>query len=88
MRKFFKTLFHPITVLVLAQICWGLLMFVWIRWYVVTYQSIQEAVGKINLAGHWIVLAEGCLLMAFILVALYFIFVSQRRQTRPRNRSR
>lgn len=82
MKKFLKILLHPITVLVLAQISWGLLMFVWIRWYVVTYQSIQKTVGKINIAGHWFVLAEGCILMAFILVALYFIFVSQRRQIR------
>lgn len=61
-------------------------MFVWIRWYILRSQEINALIAKIPLAtppsGQWIILAEGCLLMAFLLISLYMIFVSQRRLSR------
>lgn len=86
MLKKLKWIIHPISILILAQICWGLLMFVWIRWYILRSQEINALLTKIPLStapsGQWIILAEGCLLMAFLLVSLYMIFVSQRRLSR------
>lgn len=79
----FKWLLHPISILVIAQICWGLLMFVWIRWYILRSQEISTLIERIPLpaqpSGQWVILAQGCLLMAFILLGLYMIFLSQRR---------
>jgi signal transduction histidine kinase len=61
-------------------------MFVWIRWYILRSQEINALLTKIPLStapsGQWVILAEGCLLMAFLLVSLYMIFVSQRRLSR------
>lgn len=61
-------------------------MFVWIRWYILRSQEINALIAKMPLAtpasGQWIILAEGCLLMAFLLISLYMIFVSQRRLSR------
>lgn len=86
MLKKLKWIIHPISILILAQICWGLLMFVWIRWYILRSQEINALLTKIPLStapsGQWVILAEGCLLMAFLLVSLYMIFVSQRRLSR------
>ncbi|APJ03355.1 sensor histidine kinase [Silvanigrella aquatica] len=86
MLKKLKWLLHPISILILAQICWGLLMFVWIRWYILRSQEINSFIEKIPVpptsSGQWIILAQGCILMGFILIALYMIFVSQRRLSR------
>ena len=86
MLKKFRFVTNPIFVLVAAQICWGLLMFVWIRWYILRSQEINNILEKIPLpkqnSGQWVILMEGCILMAFILVGLYMIFVNQRRLSR------
>ncbi|WWW13987.1 histidine kinase [Spirobacillus cienkowskii] len=86
MLKKLKWLLHPISVLILAQICWGLLMFVWIRWYILRSQEINNLIEKLPVgatsSGQWVILAQGCILMGFILIALYVIFVSQRRLSR------
>ncbi|BBH52657.1 sensor histidine kinase [Fluviispira sanaruensis] len=61
-------------------------MFVWIRWYILRSQEINSLIEKISLpatsSGQWVILAQGCILMGFILIALYMIFVSQRRLSR------
>lgn len=86
MFKKLKWLLHPISILVIAQICWGLLMFVWIRWYILRSQEINTFIEKFPVAatnsGQWVILSQGCILMGFILIALYMIFVSQRRLSR------
>ncbi|WP_161597613.1 sensor histidine kinase [Fluviispira multicolorata] len=86
MFKKLKWLLHPISILILAQISWGLLMFVWIRWYILRSQEINSLIEKISVpatsSGQWVILAQGCILMGFILIALYMIFVSQRRLSR------
>jgi signal transduction histidine kinase len=84
MLKQLKWLLHPISLLILAQICWGLLMFVWIKWYLLKSQEMNDLLQKIPAPtaksyGQWVVLAQGCLLMGFLLIALYMIFVSQRK---------
>jgi len=77
--------FQPVLIFVVAQVSWALLMFVWIRWYLIRNQEIDALLKKFPLketTGQWVVLLEGCLLMAIILVGLYGIFVSLRKQTR------
>jgi signal transduction histidine kinase len=85
--KLLKWIVHPISIFIVAQVSWGLLMVVWIRWYVLRSQEIDDLLEKIPIkvnlgTGQWIILAEGCLLMAIILVGLYMIFVSFRKQVK------
>jgi signal transduction histidine kinase len=82
-----KWLFQPVLIFVVAQVSWALLMFVWIRWYLMRNQEIDALLQHFPLrdslaTGQMVVLIEGCLLMAIILIGLYFIFVSLRKQTR------
>ncbi len=85
MKKRLRGLFHPIAFLVLAQISWGLLMFVWIRWYVLRSREIENLMKQISVdqrmqSASTLILILGCVLMAVILVGLYFIFVAFRKQ--------
>jgi signal transduction histidine kinase len=85
--KKLKWLFQPVLIFVVAQVSWALLMAVWIRWYVVRINEIDELISRFPIkenfgTGQWVVLVEGCLLMGIILVGLYIIFVSLRRQTK------
>lgn len=80
-----RWLFQPVLIFVVAQVSWALLMFVWIRWYLMRNQEIDALINRFPLkdslaTGQWVVLVEGCILMAIILVGLYFIFVSLRKQ--------
>ncbi len=82
-----RWLFQPVLIFVVAQVSWALLMFVWIRWYLMRNQEIDALLQRFPLkdtlvTGQWVVLLEGCLLMAIILVGLYVIFVSLRKQTK------
>ncbi len=83
--KRLRALFHPIAIFVVAQVSWGLLMFVWIRWYVLRSREVDEVMRNVPWMEHsqsvsTLILVEGCVLMAIILVGLYLIFVSFRRQ--------
>ncbi|MEN9529299.1 MAG: hypothetical protein RI932_1172 [Pseudomonadota bacterium] len=85
--KPFSWLFHPITVFVFAQICWALLVFTWIWWYFDREQAISLALAKLPAppeikAGQWIILLQGGILLALILVGLLVTFISQRKQVR------
>ena len=85
--KKLRLLVHPIFVFVVAQVSWALLMYVWIRWYVSRNQQFEDLLKRMGVShdletGQWIVLLEGCVLMGILLVALYLVFVSFRRQVR------
>ncbi len=85
MKHRIRILFHPIAVFVLAQVSWGLLMFVWIRWYVLRSQEIEELMKRFTLDERMqsistIILIQGCVLMAVILLGLFFMFVAFRKQ--------
>jgi signal transduction histidine kinase len=85
MRIRFRGIFHPVTFFIVAQISWCLLMFLWIRWYVMRSQEIDVFVDRFSLektfgAGQWVILAEGCVLMTVLLIALYIVFVHLRKQ--------
>jgi signal transduction histidine kinase len=79
--------FHPVVIFIVAQLSWILLMVVWIQWYVSRNEQIDDIFRKFQVndafdSGRWIVLVEGCILMGVILIGLYFIFVSLRKQTK------
>lgn len=78
-----RVLNRPSVFLIGAQVCWGLLMFVWIRWYVMSKQKLETLVKGFDVPfSDTVILIEGCVLMGLILVGLYFIYVAFRRQVR------
>lgn len=82
-----RGVFHPISIFVIAQIAWGLLMFVWIRWYVIRRDELDSVLQRLPLresfgGGQWVILVQGCLLMGVLLLGVILIFVSFRRQQR------
>jgi signal transduction histidine kinase len=85
--KKLRLLLHPIFLFVVAQVSWALLMYVWIRWYVSRNAEFEDLLKRLGVnhdleTGQWIILLEGCVLMGILLVALYSVFVSFRRQVR------
>ncbi|NBX18773.1 MAG: sensor histidine kinase [Proteobacteria bacterium] len=90
MRTFarrFGWIVHPVTVFVFAQICWALLVFTWIWWYFDREKTISSILAKVPAppelqAGQWIILLQGGILLALILLGLLLTFISQRRQVR------
>ena len=85
--KRFSWIVHPITVFVFAQICWALLVFTWVWWYFDREHAISQVLAKLPAppdiqAGQWIILLQGIILLALILVGLLVTFISQRKQVR------
>ncbi|MEN9808501.1 MAG: hypothetical protein RLZZ488_68 [Pseudomonadota bacterium] len=85
--KRFDWVLHPITVFVVAQICWALLVFTWIWWYFDREKAISSILGKVPAppdlrGGQWIILLQGGILLALILLGLLMTFISQRKQVR------
>jgi signal transduction histidine kinase len=74
-------------VFVVAQICWALLVFTWIWWYLDREKTISSILAKVPAppelqAGQWIILLQGGILLALILLGLLLTFISQRKQVR------
>lgn len=85
--KRFSWVLHPITVFVVAQICWALLVFTWIWWYFDREKAISTMLAKVPAppelqAGQWVILLQGGILLALILLGLLMTFISQRKQVR------
>jgi signal transduction histidine kinase len=85
----FKTrwLYHPVTVFLLIQILWILLMVVWIRWYIEKHSQLREMAERlrtqVEVEGFgWMPLIEGGLLLTLILAGATVIFVFWNKQHR------
>lgn len=83
--KKLRALFHPIAILISAQIAWGLLMFVWIRWYVLRSQEVEDLVktmgpSQLSRSANSFILIQGCVLMGLILIGIYVLFITNRKQ--------
>ncbi|MEY2987795.1 MAG: hypothetical protein RJB13_1316 [Pseudomonadota bacterium] len=83
----FSWIVHPVTVFVFAQICWALLVFTWIWWYLDREKAISSVLARLPAppdlqAGQWVILLQGGILLALILLGLLTIFISQRKQVR------
>ncbi|MEY4063798.1 MAG: hypothetical protein RIR26_6 [Pseudomonadota bacterium] len=87
LTKRFSWVLHPVTVFVVAQICWALLVFTWIWWYFDREKAISSVLEKLPAppelqAGQWVILLQGGILLALILLGLLMTFISQRKQVR------
>jgi signal transduction histidine kinase len=85
--KRFQWLYHPVTVFIFAQICWALLVFTWIWWYFEREKTISSILAKVPAppelqTGQWVILLQGGILLALILLGLLVTFISQRKQVR------
>lgn len=83
----FSWIVHPVTVFVVAQICWALLVFTWIWWYLDREKAISAVLARLPAppdlqAGQWVILLQGGILLALILLGLLTTFISQRKQVR------
>lgn len=81
----FRHIFHPMGVFVIAQVSWGLLMFIWIRWYVKGDEQAERIMNLLPAGENFVVAAEanlllGSILMGICLVGFYVVFLSLRRQ--------
>ena len=84
-----RWVFHPVVIFIFAQISLGLLLSVWIYWYITRsrewdnlalhggqWSAVATRIGL----GSGLILAQGCLLITVILIALYIIFVNFQKQ--------
>jgi len=84
--KWVKKLFHPIITFIGIQLIWGVLVFLWIYWFIGQNREIR------NLASHyrpemiregfnWPVLLGGIAGLLIVLVGVYVIFLYWKRQS-------
>ncbi len=82
-----RWLYHPVTVFLLMQVLWILLMVVWIRWYVQKHSQLRDIAERFRtqteLEGFtWIPLIVGAILLTLLLVGATVIFLYWNKQHR------
>jgi signal transduction histidine kinase len=81
-----RMLYHPVTIFLLIQILWILLMVVWIRWYVEKNAQVKEMAQQLRaqvvLEGWWVPLIEGGILLTLILAGATLMFIYWNKQHR------
>jgi signal transduction histidine kinase len=87
--RWFKTswLYHPVTVFMLIQVLWVLVMIVWVRWYLEKHAQLREMAEQLRtqVEGEtlgWLPLLEGGIMLALILAGATLIFVFWNKQHR------
>jgi signal transduction histidine kinase len=78
-------LYHPVTIFLLIQVLWILLMVVWIRWYLEKHDQLREMADRLRTgvdSPGWLPLLEGGILLALILVGATGIFIYWNKQHR------
>jgi signal transduction histidine kinase len=78
-------LYHPVTIFLLIQVLWILLMVVWIRWYLEKHTQLREMAERlrtqVEVDGYsWLPLIEGGVLLALILAGATVIFIFWNKQ--------
>lgn len=86
-------LYHPVTIFLLIQILWILLMVVWIRWYIEKHAQLREMAERLRTqveveGSGWLPLLEGGLLLTLILAGATMIFIYWNKQQRLNRRQR
>ena len=86
-------LYHPVTIFLLIQVLWILLMVIWIRWYIEKHAQLRAMAERlrtqVEVEGFgWMPLLEGGLLLALILAGATMIFIYWNKQQRLNRRQR
>jgi signal transduction histidine kinase len=82
-----RWLYHPVTVFLLLQALWVLVMVVWIRWYIEKNAQLREMAERLRTQMEvegmgWGPMLEGALLLTLILAGATVIFVFWIKQRR------
>ncbi len=85
MRSKARWLYHPVTIFLLMQVLWVLLMVVWIRWYLENHAQLHQMERQLESQAAterltWLPLVEGGVLLALILAGATVIFVYWSKQ--------
>jgi signal transduction histidine kinase len=85
MRSKARWLYHPVTIFLLMQVLWVLLLVVWIRWYLDNHAQLREMADRVATQAAteplpWLPLLEGGVLSALILAGATVIFVYWSKQ--------
>jgi signal transduction histidine kinase len=80
-------LYHPVTVFLLIQVLWILLMVVWVRWYLEKHSQLramaEQLRTQVEVEGYgWVPLIEGGILLGLILAGATLIFIFWNKQHR------
>ncbi len=80
-------LYHPVTIFLLMQVLWILLLILWIRWYLEKHAQLRQLANQVRAQAEverfgWIPLVEAALLMGLILAGATVIFIYWRKQSK------
>lgn len=80
-----RRVFHPLTTVILLTLLWGVLVVLWIIWFLGKRQEYRDLVAKyqpelLQGSANWFVLVQGLVLLALILAGIYAIFLFWKRQ--------
>jgi signal transduction histidine kinase len=78
-------IYHPVTIFLLIQVLWILLMVVWIRWYFEKHSQLRSMAERLRTQVEverftWLPLLEGGILLALILAGATVIFIYWNKQ--------
>lgn len=87
MRNKARWLYHPVTIFLLMQVLWVLLMIVWIRWYLENHAHLRQMEEQLPVEVAveqlpWLPLVQGGVLLALFLAGATVIFLYWNKQHR------
>lgn len=87
MRRKARWLYHPVTIFLLMQVLWVLLMVGWVRWYFEKHAQLRQMAQQVTSRAEverlaWLPLLEGGILLTLILAGATVIFVYWNKQHR------
>jgi len=87
LRNTSRWIYHPVTVFLLIQVVWVLLMVVWIRWYIEKHAQLRELAERFRAQSElegftWLPLIVGAILLTLLLAGATVIFLYWNKQHR------
>jgi len=87
MRSRARWLYHPVTIFLLMQILWVMLMIIWIRWYLENHAQMRQMEQQLASQAEaarlpWLPLLQGGVLLTLILAGATVIFIYWNKQHR------
>jgi len=78
-------LYHPVTIFLSIQVLWIVLLVVWIRWYLVKHEQLQQMAARLRAQAEvdplgWLPLLVAGILLALIVAGVTVIFIYWSKQ--------
>ncbi len=82
-----RWLYHPVTIFLLIQVLWVMVMVVWVRWYIEKNSQVREIAARFRAQAEierfaWLPLLIGGILLTLILAGVTVIFIYWNKQHR------